>query len=201
LLVETMLRYSVRGSRVADLCTGSGAVAIAAGRSGASAVSAFDLSADAVHCARMNAIAAQIDIDVHLGSCSRAVEFGPYDMVVCNPPYVPHCPDVAECVTQAPELSYDGGPDGRSVLDPLCALGPSLLVSGGVLLVVQSEFADVAKTIAALEHSGLDAGVVAQRRVPFGPVMQAGASWLERTGRLTTGVRHEWISVIAGVTR
>src|SRR6185369_1084012 len=80
--------------RVADLCTGSGVVAIAAAEQGASEVAAFDVCLKAVRCARMNALAVGVDVDVHLGSWARAAEFGPFDLVVCNPPYVPHDPDV-----------------------------------------------------------------------------------------------------------
>ena len=78
---------------MADLCTGSGVVAIAACEQGASEVTAFDICPRAVQCARTNAAAAGVDVAVHLGSWARAAEFGPYDLVVCNPPYVPHDPE------------------------------------------------------------------------------------------------------------
>ncbi len=79
--------------RVADLCTGSGVAAIGAARQGAVDVMAFDISAEAVRCARHNALAAGVEVDVHLGTWSRAIEFGPFGLVLCNPPYVPEPPD------------------------------------------------------------------------------------------------------------
>jgi len=62
------------GRRIADLCTGSGVVAITAAALGASAVTAFDICPRAVRCARVNAVCAGVDVDVHLESWARAVE-------------------------------------------------------------------------------------------------------------------------------
>ena len=90
LLLEVLDRTGLaRGRRVADLCTGSGVAAIGAARQGAADVMAFDISAEAVRCARRNALAAGVEVDVRLGTWSLAIEFGPFELVVCNPPYVP----------------------------------------------------------------------------------------------------------------
>jgi release factor glutamine methyltransferase len=61
-------------------------VAINAALQDAISVSAFDICPRAVHCARANALAAGVDVDVHLGSWARAVGFAPFDLVICNPP-------------------------------------------------------------------------------------------------------------------
>jgi len=52
------------GRRVADLCTGSGVVAISAAALGASAVTAFDICPRAVRCARGTAVCAGVVVDV-----------------------------------------------------------------------------------------------------------------------------------------
>ena len=187
------------GTRVADLCTGTGIVAIAACEQGASQVTAFDICPRAVHCARTDAAAAGFDVSVHLGSWARAVEFGPYDLVVCNPPYVPHDPsvDAAQLLPYiGPARAWDAGYDGRLVLDPLCRTAPLLLAGGGTLLLVQSEFAEPRSTLAALASAGLDAEVVAYQWIPFGPVLTSRAEWLEETGRLEPGRREEELLVI-----
>ena len=152
-----------------------------------------------MHCARTEAATAGFDVSVHLGSWARAVEFGPYDLVVCNPPYLPHDPSVDAARLPAdigPARAWDAGCDGRLVLDPLCATTPQLLAGGGTLLLVQSEFADPRKTLAALASAGLDAEVVAYQWIPFGPVLRARAQWLEETGRLEPGRREEELLVI-----
>src|SRR5690349_4356529 len=119
------------GSRVADLCTGSGVVAISAAAAGARSVHAFDICRRAVHCARTNVNAAAVGatVQVHRGSWARAAEFGPYDLVVSNPPYVPHSAEERETIpaSAGPALAWNAGRDGRSIIDPLCAAAPGLL--------------------------------------------------------------------------
>jgi release factor glutamine methyltransferase len=200
LLIDVMEKTGLAlGHRVADLCTGSGVVAIAAYEQGANEVTAFDICPRAVECTRSNAAAAGVDIAVHLGSWARGVEFGPYDLVVCNPPYVPHDASVDAVKLPShlgPARAWDAGYDGRLVLDPLCARASDLLADGGTLLLVQSEFAGPRETLARLAGSGLDAEVIAWQWIPFGPVLSSRAQWLEETGRLDPGRREEELLVI-----
>jgi release factor glutamine methyltransferase len=199
LLIDVMDKTGLAvGRRVADLCTGSGVIAINAALQAASTVTAFDISPRAVRCARTNALTAGVDIDVHLGSWARAVEFEPFDLVTCNPPYVPHDPEAAAPLPSAvgPARAWDAGYDGRMVLDPLCAAMPQLLAHGGSLLLVQSEFANPRQTLADLSAAGLDAEVIAWQWIPFGPVLTSRAEWLEETGRLDPGRREEELLVI-----
>ena len=98
-------------------CAPAAVLAITAAAQGASAVTAFDICARAVRCARVNAVCAGVDVDVHLGSWARAVEFAPFDLVVCNPPYVPHDPGVNNALPAAfgPTRAWNAGYDGRLV--------------------------------------------------------------------------------------
>lgn len=200
LLVDVMEKVGLaQGNRVADLCTGSGFVAVGAAEQGASAVTAFDICPRAVRCARANAAAAGADVAVHLGPWTRAAEFAPFELVVSNPPYVPRGPcDDTDMVPAAagPAQAWNAGADGRLVLDPLCAAVPGLLVGGGTFLLVQSEFSGIPRSLAALSDAGMNAEVLACQWIPFGPVLSARARWLERTGRLEPGRREEELVVI-----
>lgn len=189
----------VTGRSVLDMCTGSGVVAIAAAKRNPARVTAMDICPDAVEVAHRNAQSAGVDVDVRIGSHSTARMLAPFDVVVANPPYVPVGPD-AHCETFPLSLgnpkAWNGGPDGRLVLDPLCDVAPELLADGGTMLVVQSEFADPAHSLRRLRRGGLHTAVVYRWRVPFGPVLDARAGWLERTGALQRGRRVEELVVI-----
>lgn len=201
-LVDAMDRYRPpMALRVADLCTGSGFVAVAAAIRGAAAVTAFDICPRAVRCARANVSAAGVDVDVHLGHWARAAEFGPFDLILSNPPYLPAPDGDAEIppADAAPPVAVDAGLDGRLVLDPLCAHAPALLADGGALLIVQSEFAGIDQTVAALLAVGMRVDSVTYQSIPFGPVVTSRAAWLESTGKLELGRRTERLAVIAAV--
>lgn len=199
LLIEAMMAVAPpEGLSVADLCTGSGVAALAAAAAGAYSVSAFDRSPAAIECARLNALQAGADVQILEGAWTRAISTGPYDLVLCNPPYVPE-PSDPHPAAPGPALAVNGGRDGRRVLDPLCAAAPALLRRHGTLLVVQSEFADISRTVNTLTANGLRSSVVAQKRVPFGPVLHSRAAWLEQTGLLPVGQRVETLAVIAAV--
>lgn len=198
LLIEAVERTTVVvDCRVADVCTGSGVVAVAAAKLGARSVTAWDISPDAVRCARSNADGAGVSVDVRQGSLHDALDDGPYDVLLCNPPYVPTSPATDGLLSGAdPVCSWDGGRDGRAIVDPLCKLAWDLLVPGGTLVLVQSEFSGVDDSLESLRSNGLTAEVVAWQRIPFGPVLTAQADWLERIGRLESGRREEELVVI-----
>lgn len=199
LLIDTMTVLGLAtGARVADLCTGSGVAALSAAAQDAASVTAFDVSPAAVRCSRANAAAAGVDVTVHLGSWARAAEFAPFDLVIANPPYVPHPPgeDAAIPGWAGPPAAWNAGPDGRLVLDPLCQSAPDLLDDGGTLLLVHSEFAGPQQSLDALHASGMHAQIVAEQWIPFGPVLSARTRWLEHVGLLDRGRRQERLAVI-----
>jgi release factor glutamine methyltransferase len=200
LLVESMQRSGlIPDRRVLDLCTGSGFVAIAAAEMGCAAVTACDICSHAVRCSRANVAIAGVDVDVREGSWMEALDLGPFDVVVSNPPYVPTPADGDAQVlppSAGPSWAFNAGPDGRLVLDPLCASVSKLLCDGGSLLLVQSAFAGTQRSLDTLRSTGMDAEVVASRWIPFGPVLSARAAWLEDSGLLARGCRDEELVVI-----
>lgn len=198
LLIDTMESSGLaRRSRVLDLCTGSGVVAIAAAELGADSVTAYDICPRAVRCSRDNARAAGVEVDIRHGPWTGALACEPFDLVVSNPPYVPsprHSGQIP--AAGGPEWSWNGGIDGRVILDPLCRAATTLLRSGGSVLLVQSALADAGRSLKVLRESGMDAKVVASQWIPFGPVLSSRADWLERTGRMPRGCRDEQLVVI-----
>lgn len=200
LLIDTLEKTElVRGRRVLDFCTGSGVVAIAAAELGAASVTAFDICPRAVRCSQGNAVHAGVEINVRQGSCSGALDYAPFDVIVSNPPYVPTPPaGDTEVIpmTAGPAWAWNAGIDGRMVLDPLCESAASMLAAGGSMLLVHSALSGVEQSLESLRSTGLDAEVVAAQCIPFGPVLSARAGWLEVTGRIQKGCRIEELVVI-----
>lgn len=200
LLINSLASAAVVEDRsVLDLCTGTGIVAIAAAQLGAGTVTAIDISRRAVRCARRNARASGVRITARAGTVHDALDHGPFDVVVCNPPYVPAADEQHPVLEDlGPSWAWDAGSDGRSVLDPLCDAAPALLSDDGVLMIVQSEFADPERSIRMLRRHRIYAEVVVSQTIPFGPVLQGRASWMEAVGLIRPGVREEELVVIRG---
>jgi release factor glutamine methyltransferase len=113
-LVEVGLKLP-NAARVADVGTGSGAVALALKHERPDLdVVATDVSADALHVARANAARLGLDVTFVHGDLLDAV--GALDAVLSNPPYVATGDAVAPEVAHEPRLALDGGADGLDVI-------------------------------------------------------------------------------------
>jgi release factor glutamine methyltransferase len=184
----------IPGARALDLCTGSGAVAIAAARAGARSVTAVDVSRRAVMAARVNGLLNGVRIRAVKGSLFDPLAGLSYDVIVSNPPYLPSAAE--EIPESGPERAWDAGGDGRALLDRIATRAADHLRPGGVLLLVQSSICGVERTLALLEDSRLDAEVLERRRGPLGPLLAARAKELERCGILAPGEREEDLVIV-----
>jgi release factor glutamine methyltransferase len=184
------------GRHVLDLGTGSGAVALAAARAGAASVTAVDLSFRSVLAARANSVLRRAGIDVRHGDLFAPVRGLRFDLVVANPPYVPAATRVLPRHRKA--RCWDGGVDGRAVLDRICAGAADAVVPGGHVLLVHSALCGTQRTVDALAGAGFTASVLSRARIPFGPVLRARAAMLEARGLLQPGQRVEELVVVGG---
>ncbi|MFG3496685.1 HemK2/MTQ2 family protein methyltransferase [Streptomyces sp. NPDC047886] len=185
-----------RPAEVLDVGTGSGALALVAARSGRARVTAVDIDRRAVEEARRNARRLGLPVRVLHGDLTEPVAGRGFDLILSNPPYV-----ISPGAAGDTDRSWHAGADGRDVLDRLCAEAPGLLRDGGVLLLVQSALSDVGATLDALRASGLRAGVETRATIPFGPVMERHARWLEARGLIRPGERVEDLVVIRAERR
>jgi release factor glutamine methyltransferase len=122
-------------SKVLDLGTGSGAIALAIKHACPAAdVSALDASADAIAVARSNAAALGLAVSMEISRWFEHVN-GLFDVIVSNPPYVregdPHLPALGHEPIQA----LTAGSDGLSDLRQIIAAAPEHLQAGGWLLL------------------------------------------------------------------
>jgi release factor glutamine methyltransferase len=182
LLAEAMHRERLSGARVADICTGTGALAISAARGGASSVDAVDLTHRAVLCARANAILNGVRVEVRQGDLCAPLAGRRFDVIVSNPPYIPAETD--EPPTRASAIPLDAGRSGRALLDRLCCQAPGHLAPAGVILLVQSSICGVEQTVKLLEQAGIRAEVAVRRAGPLGPVMRRRAAMMRQRGLL-----------------
>lgn len=149
-----------------DLCTGTAAVALTAAALGAQSV-AVDTERRAVLAARLNARLNGLRVHVRRGDLFGVLRDDEhFDVITANPPYLPEAPSA-----QRQSGCWDAGPDGRAVLDRICAQAGPRLRPGGRVLVVQSDLAGIDQTIRALREAGLT-GVepVAEHVGPYGPI-------------------------------
>ncbi len=138
--------------RVLDLCTGSGALAIALAKElPAAHVVATELSPEAAAIAKKNADRNGFAdrIDVRLGDLFAPAAGETFDLVVSNPPYIATAviDTLSAEVQREPRIALDGGADGLQFYDRICREAPAHLVPGGAL-VVEHGF-DQAETVRA----------------------------------------------------
>ncbi|MEU6733574.1 HemK2/MTQ2 family protein methyltransferase [Streptomyces physcomitrii] len=182
LLLKALAAEGVRsGARLLDLGSGSGALALGAARLGAE-VTAVDLARRAVLATRLNCQLARQRVRVRRGDLFAAVHGERYEVILCNPPYVPSRAPAPSPHRAA--LAWDAGSDGRAVLDRVCEAAPEALDRGGVLLMVHSALSRPQLSLARLRRAGLHAAVTDRQRVPLGPVLRSRRPWLEQRGML-----------------
>ncbi len=145
--------------RVLDLCTGSGAIAIALAKElPAAIVVATDISSQACAIARRNAERNSVAdrVDVREGDLFAPVTGERFDLIVANPPYIATAviDTLSAEVKREPRLALDGGADGLAFYERICAQAIEHLEPGGAL-VVEHGF-DQADTVRArFERAGL----------------------------------------------
>lgn len=158
---------------VADLGTGSGAIALAvkAARPACQVV-ATDLSAAALAVARTNAARHGIELGFALGDWWSALPQGRFDMVLANPPYIDADDAHLAALRHEPALALTPGADGLGSIRRIVEHAPPRLQAGGWLLLEHGH--EQAETVCALlRAAGFEA--IATRRDLAGRPRCSGA--------------------------
>ena len=139
LLVEYAIGHLPKGACFADLCTGSGCIAISilANRPDCRAV-AVDLSEKALAVARENAVRNGVLSRITLQKQDVLTPFRlpKCDAILSNPPYIASktVPTLSREVAHEPIMALDGGEDGLTFYRTMLSYLPSQLNGGGLLL-------------------------------------------------------------------
>ncbi len=125
--------------RVLDLCTGNASLAVIAAMAYPEVtVDAADISPDALEVARINIEKHKLQQRIRLIQSNLLAQVeGPYDLILCNPPYVntqsmSELPPEYRC---EPELALAGGEDGMDLIRTIVRDAPANLSDIGVLVL------------------------------------------------------------------
>jgi ribosomal protein L3 glutamine methyltransferase len=141
---------------VVDICTGSGCLAILAGKLFPNAeIDAVDLSKDALEVAKLNVAEHELEsrLTLHQGDLFAPLKNKRYDLIITNPPYVDHeeMAVLPEEYRTEPAMALDGGPDGLDLVRRILTDAPKHLNPGGGMIceigtgreLLEEEFPDL----------------------------------------------------------
>nr|WP_314758161.1 peptide chain release factor N(5)-glutamine methyltransferase [uncultured Lachnoanaerobaculum sp.] len=139
-LVEEVLKISKKdkSKRILDICTGSGAIAIALKKLGGfERVDALDISDKALEVAKRNANELDLDINFLKSDMFSSLTCeNKYDIIVSNPPYIQSdAVDTLESEVKdfEPRLALDGDADGMKFYKIIAENYETYLADNGVL--------------------------------------------------------------------
>jgi ribosomal protein L3 glutamine methyltransferase len=147
--------------RVLDLCTGNGSLAVLAALAWPEVqVTGADISEDALAVARINVDQHGLQNRVTLVKSDGLAQVpGPFDLILCNPPYVCQASmDALPLEYRAePELALAGGQDGMDFVRQLFKDAPSRMNTNAVLVLeIGNEAAHFVAAFPELEVAWLD---------------------------------------------
>ncbi len=142
IVTEQVIKHLFDGARLADICTGSGCIALSAlmNVNGTTAVG-YDLSEGALAVAKENASRFGLSerfeaVHADVFAVDFLADAGLFDVIVSNPPYIRTevIPSLSHEVQAEPHMALDGGEDGLLFYRRLLDVCPSHIKKGGWLL-------------------------------------------------------------------
>ncbi len=132
---QDLLQPMTSAPCVADLGTGSGAIALALQHSCPKAkVLGVDFSADALIVAKANATRLNLPVQFVQAHWCTGLGTG-WDLLVSNPPYIAEKDSHLPALSHEPQQALTSGPDGLDDIRLIVASAPDCLVPGGWLLL------------------------------------------------------------------
>ncbi|MGN0823256.1 MAG: peptide chain release factor N(5)-glutamine methyltransferase, partial [Candidatus Gallimonas sp.] len=141
ILVQQAVGIVEDGDKILDLCTGSGAIAVAIACEAAKdknvSVTAADISEDALDVARENARLNKANVTFVRSDLFDSIH-GRFNLITANPPYI-RSAEIDSLQKEVrgfePRIALDGGEDGLEFYRRIAEKLPRYLVRGGMLIL------------------------------------------------------------------
>lgn len=159
-LLRDALPTDLSGKNVLEIGSGSGIISIEAAKRGANVV-AVDLNPAAVKATRTAASEAGVSLVVVEGDLFESVADERFDLILCNPPYLPNDP-------QDPDIALDGGPNGWEFIERFLHEAANHLTNDGRVLLLFSNRTDTQQVLTLIDDAGFAQQQVARRFVGLG---------------------------------
>ena len=144
---------------VLEIGTGSGIVAMYASRLSHN-ITVTDINFDACELARKNFMANNIEgVEILFGNLFEVVKNRKFDIILFNTPYLPTEND--DVIEDNLNYAFDGGLNGRKVIDLFLNEVKNHLNDGGIVQMIQSSLSDIEKTLNILDEQGFIAEIAA----------------------------------------
>ena len=162
LLIDNLVIDS--DDEVLEIGTGTGLVSISASLK-CSKVTSTDINPHAIKCAEHNIKLNNRDNITVIESDLFENINEKYDLILFNTPYLPV--NEEEHVDDDYSKAWDGGENGREVIDRFIRETPQYLKEDGTIQLVQSSFSDNEKTLKFFEKIGFEAEITASLHMFF----------------------------------
>ena len=162
-----------KGQSVLEIGTGSGIVAMYASRL-TDDITVTDINFDACELARKNFTENGIEnIEILWGNLFEVVENRKFDVILFNTPYLPTEDD--EVLDNTINYAFDGGLNGRKVIDLFLNEVGNHLNDGGIVQLIQSSFSDNDETLNMLDELGFIAEIAKKEHYFFEDIVLINA--------------------------
>ncbi|MDL2246232.1 class I SAM-dependent methyltransferase [Methanobrevibacter sp. OttesenSCG-928-K11] len=157
------------GDKVLEIGTGSGIVAMYASKL-TDNVTATDINFNAIELAEKNFKKNNIEnIELLFGNLFEPVKNRKFDVILFNTPYLPT--ESEDILDDDLNYAFDGGLDGRQVIDLFLNEVKNHLNDSGKVQLIQSSLSDIEKTLDRLDELGFVSEVAKEERFFFEQVV------------------------------
>ena len=161
------------GQSVLEIGTGSGLVSMYASLL-TNNVTATDINYNALELAEKNFKLNNIDsIKLEFGDLFEPVKNEKFDVILFNTPYLPT--DSNDIINDDLNYAFDGGLDGRNVIERFLNEAPNHLNDNGIIQMIQSSLSDTEKTLDKLDRLGFIPEIAKSERFFFEEIVLINA--------------------------